>query len=354
MKTILLISDGKKIGGAEKYLVGVINLLKSKYRFNILMNDEIQSDFSGDKEINTICKVISNKKPLSTILNFLKVYLKIRPDIIHLNLTHPTSCLWIQILSLFFPKGKFKATLHLATSVKHIRIYKYILKRTYKKMEVILVAESAISKLKNNYGIHTDMEVIPNWIDNNHFSIPSITFKAKLRKQLLLPEDKKIGLFIGRFEEQKNLLKLLELTKKYLSDEWLLLLVGEGSMIDQIKTYIKQHNMSNYVRLYPFTNDPRNYYWVADSFFLISKYECTPLSLLEAMSTGLASVVTDVGDMKLMVGKEEFVIKYNEHSDNSLDCLKSSLKEDPNYWRNQVVNNYSPITAYEKLVSIYK
>ncbi|GEB77848.1 glycosyltransferase [Sporolactobacillus inulinus] len=350
MKKILLITDSEKFGGAEKYIQSLTDTMGDKEKYEIIGNKELSKKFYKH---NFHEGIISNKKPIGSIISFFKYYLRYSPDIIHLNLTHPASCFWIQFLSLVLYKKIFIATLHLAANFHYPLIVRHLLKITYNKVVIICVANSAKDELWKNYRIKlNNFDIISNWSNYSHFRIPTDDEKRKSKLELRQPINKKILLFIGRFEEQKNILVFLDIARKFKEYNWTMVMVGEGSMKNEIQIKIKEYNLEKDVLVYPFTSDPRKYYWSADAFLLLSKYECTPLSLLEAMGCGLPPVVTDAGDMKYMVGGSEYV--WDEKDMHSLEItLSHSLEKTPEQWRTQVLTYFSEDNAKTKIENIY-
>jgi glycosyltransferase involved in cell wall biosynthesis len=83
-------------------------------------------------------------------------------------------------------------------------------------------------------------------------------------------------------------------------------IVGEGSERARIESTIKEHCLSNYVTIVPWTNDISTEMANADVFALASLHESYGLVLLESLAAGVPVVTTDVG----CVGE---VVKNGEH-----------------------------------------
>lgn len=351
-KKVLIVSDAISIGGAEVYIKNLINLMgEENYTFKVYGDISLQSlipDAIGGR--------IDNKKPFQTIKAFLQTVRVEKPDIIHLNLSYPISCFWIQLISLFLPKIKIYGTLHLAIPVKRIKVFKRVLRYTFKKMKLILVSHSAKTELLDYYGLDTEqMQVIPNWVDIEYYNIPHQEIIEKNKKDLGIEDHSKVGLFIGRFEEQKNIIHLIELCNELIKRDsrWIFYIVGDGSLKENIKNKINILNLSDKVFLQPFTSDTKKYYSVSDAFFLLSKYECAPLTLLESMACGVSPIVSDVGDMKVMVGDNKVI--YSETTkEDFISAVEYSVSKGNSSWRKVVEEKYSPSTALERMKDIYE
>ncbi len=112
-------------------------------------------------------------------------------------------------------------------------------------------------------------------------------------------------IFVGRLSSQKDPLLLLRAffelqvaTKNICLD-----IVGEGPLRPKLERFIRQHKMEQAVRLVG--EVPRPMVWqmlkLADIFTLISNFEACPYSVLEAMSAGIAIIVSNVGGVKELI-----------------------------------------------------
>ncbi len=80
-----------------------------------------------------------------------------------------------------------------------------------------------------------------------------------------------------------------------------LLLVGEGPLREQLETQIRESRCTNVIRLLGPREDIAPLLRAADAFVLPSLYEACSNATLEAMSTGLPVVASDVGGMREIV-----------------------------------------------------
>ena len=110
-------------------------------------------------------------------------------------------------------------------------------------------------------------------------------------------------LHIGRFNEQKNHRGLLEAFQKLHSNfpQCRLQLIGDGELRTQMEEYAEELHiqdsvqfLGNQANVYPFLHS-------ADIFLLPSLYEGVPMTIIEAMGTGLPIVATAVGGVPDML-----------------------------------------------------
>ncbi|MEP7222441.1 MAG: glycosyltransferase family 4 protein [Novosphingobium sp.] len=108
---------------------------------------------------------------------------------------------------------------------------------------------------------------------------------------------------IAGLRKVKNLPRLVRAFSA-LPDEWQLVILGEGSERAAIQAEAARLGVAERVHLPGFIADPAKAVGLFDLFALSSDSEQFPLSVVEAMASGLAVVSTDVGDIAAMVAEE--------------------------------------------------
>ncbi len=110
-------------------------------------------------------------------------------------------------------------------------------------------------------------------------------------------------LHVGRFNEQKNhrgLLEAFALTLKSHPD-CRLQLIGDGDLEQEIRQYAKDLGVGEKVCFLGNQTDVYPFLQAADIFLLPSKFEGMPMTIIEAMGTGLPIVATAVGGVPDML-----------------------------------------------------
>ena len=111
---------------------------------------------------------------------------------------------------------------------------------------------------------------------------------------------------IGRFNEQKNHKRLLEafslFEKQYPEAE--LFLLGDGELMENTRQYAEELKLSSRVHFLGSQSNVYPYLYDADLFLLPSDYEGMPMTIIEAMGTGLPIVATRVGGVPDMICNE--------------------------------------------------
>lgn len=136
--------------------------------------------------------------------------------------------------------------------------------------------------------------VFHNAIDADHFRFDKSKRDA-MRNRLRINDRIVIG-HVGRFNEPKNHTFLLRVFKNIVAKEpnAVLLLVGDGTLRGNIETYIAKHNLGENVILTGVQSDVSPYYQAMDLFLFPSLYEGLPVTLVEAQTSGLPCVISDM------------------------------------------------------------
>lgn len=132
-----------------------------------------------------------------------------------------------------------------------------------------------------------------NAIDETLFRFNQKT-REEYRERLHLDE-KKVLIHVGRFHEAKNHMFLLEIMAVLakLSDEYRLILVGEGELRTQIENKIQELNLTDKVIMLGLRNDIPQLLCAGDFFVFPSLYEGLPCSVIEAVANGLPCLISD-------------------------------------------------------------
>lgn len=189
------------------------------------------------------------------------------------------------------------------------------------------------------FGPNRSFMIINNAIDCEKFQY-SEDIRDEIRNSLGLNDKFVIG-HIGRFEEQKNQLFLIDVFNAVLKKKSnsVLLCVGTGSMLDMVEYKARQLQIADKVMFLGNRDDVEKLVNVFDIFVLPSKYEGFGITLLEAQANGLKCYTS-----KNVVPKAVNVT-------NSIEYI--SLDESAEYWSECILgnNNVRDISAFEKVAS---
>ena len=141
----------------------------------------------------------------------------------------------------------------------------------------------------------------------------------KVRHRLGIPQDAFVVGTVSRLDPVKNQSMMLRAFKEFsehCSGSYLLM-VGDGPDKEKLARLSADLGISERTIFTGFINNPVNELSAIDVFLLSSLTEGTSMTLLEAMSLGIPSVVTDVGGNPEIVNHNVtgFVIKSNDKSE---------------------------------------
>lgn len=143
------------------------------------------------------------------------------------------------------------------------------------------------------YGKHKEFIILKNGIITQKFKYDKNIRKLK-RKELGIPEDAFVVGNVGRFTEQKNQRRLIDIFYEFLKKEansWLLL-VGDGKLRNSVEEYTNKIHLKN-VYFLGVRKDIPQLMMAMDCFVMPSLYEGLPIVGIEAQTTGLQMLVAD-------------------------------------------------------------
>ena len=161
----------------------------------------------------------------------------------------------------------------------------------------ICVSNALRESLLKEFGFPAGkLKTIHNGISVSTF-VPSESQGFEVRKKLGLGQDEFVLVCVARLSEQKGIEILLEVMGRVLRKgiECKCILVGDGPVRRQLVEQAGTIGLSGHVFFEGFQEDVRPYLQASSTFILTSHREGLPLSILEAMSCGLPSIVTNVG-----------------------------------------------------------
>lgn len=170
---------------------------------------------------------------------------------------------------------------------------------------VVAVSERLEQDLPRTLGVAPAKIVcIPNGIDTELYRPQRDS--GVIRRELGLSPDATIIGSIGRLETIKAFDLMLEAFKRFVETDAgkdaHLVIGGEGTARAALERLSDRLGVSSRVHLLGWRDDTRELLGSFTLFTMSSRSEGTSISLLEAMGTGLAPVVTDVGGNRAVLG----------------------------------------------------
>lgn len=240
---------------------------------------------------------------------------------------------------------------------------KILKKYTSKSFYTIVPTEKTKNKLLE-YNLIANYKIIPTGIDIKLFSNIKDTKEkiSLLRQKHDIKENDFCYLYLGRVSREKNIKSLVESYLKLDKENIVLIIVGKGLMLDELKEFVSDSKSKNKV---VFTGEVpweevKYYYNIADCFLNASTSETQGLTYIEALASGLPIIVKKDEAIKNLVvdyknglifeNEEELLVKMDEvYNDINLrkqlskNAIKSVEKYSKECYTNNVLNLYETI-----------
>jgi len=313
---ILHVTFNMGIGGTERVILQLINGLDSDcYECSILCIDGEIGSIGNSLQEKGIQIISYNRKDgfdASLILYLHRLIKQQQFNVLH---CHQYTPYFYGALSSIFTKCKVIFT-------EHGRFYpdRYSWKRRIINQILYLTTDSitTISKATKDALIRYEwmpkkaISVIYNGIEPAQCSSQTYELKKELR---INEEDLLLGT-ISRLDPVKNQKMMIdafyEVNKAKANTK--LLIVGDGPSRERLEKHAIKLKLDNSVIFTGFQTSPDEYLALMDVFLLSSFTEGTSISLLEAMSLGKPSVLTDVGGNSEVIdnGTHGFLTQSND------------------------------------------
>lgn len=145
------------------------------------------------------------------------------------------------------------------------------------------------------FGKKSKVEVLNNGINVREFTSVTVQSRNSVLKELALPKDVRLIGHVGRFSESKNHLFILKVMKRLIEEDekYMLLLVGDGPLIEKIKAEAEKLEILKSVRFLGVRDDIPRLMNAFDMFLFPSLFEGFGIVTIEAQSAGTPCVVSD-------------------------------------------------------------
>lgn len=260
----------------------------SMYDYHSAITDRLES--AG------ICVKYLHKKPgmdFSMILKMKRVLEEVHADVVH---THRYCAQYAIPAAIMAGVKRRVHTVHNVAEKENGKLARKLNGFFFKhcNLKPVALSELIRDSIEEEYDIKGEnIPVVYNGIDLCK-CVPKDSYEVKGNFKIL---------HIGRFSEQKNHVGLLEafhmFYKKHANTE--LWLIGEGEKQPEANAYVQKNDLNEHVKFLGLQSQVYQYLYDTDMFTLPSNYEGIPMTLIEAMGTGLPIVATAVGGVPDML-----------------------------------------------------
>lgn len=185
-------------------------------------------------------------------------------------------------------------------------------------------------------------------VDQDRFD-PKKYDKIKLKEKYDVPQDKLIIGFICRIDYQKRPLLLVEIVKKLIQTEKnvLFLIIGDGPLLDKMKSEIKSHQLENYIKFLGKSDCPEEMYAMCDITLNCSIKEGLALTAYESLAMGVPVISSDVGGQKELINDKVGVIVPLLQDENDIYDLKYN-EEEVKLYTEAIIKIKNNLVKYQK------
>lgn len=362
MKKILLVSLSKAYGGIERLFYNLFGKPSGEYKIDIItFHDKCAYQEEFEKAGHKIINLPSRKKNFFKFNKIVKEYLSNHSDYDYIWVnTASTSMYQFQLYGKKLTDAKIITHSHGTSSEKNGKL-SYLVNAVLSKINYKKVVENTDIYLgcSKKAGIALFGEkyedkiiVLNNLINVNAFSYNEDK-RRDCRSSLEISEKNKVIALIGRISPQKNIPFAIEIFKDYavLDKETILVVVGEGELLDLAKKLVDDYDLNDRVRFVGRVDNVADYYSAADALIIPSIFEGFPLTCIEAQAGGLPCILADTITDETKITDLVKFLPINQGTACWINELLDINKiEDRAKYKNQIIEAKYDFNEAEKLL----
>jgi glycosyltransferase involved in cell wall biosynthesis len=291
------------LGGTQRRIAQLMNHFDSRFRHTVI---SLRGDLGAAKLVSPSVEVeypeIRGRGTLQSFRELQALLARTRP---HLLLTYnwgsmdavAAACLTPRI-PLIHAEDGFGPDEAVSQKRHRTLCRRLLLKRA---VAVVAPSRSLVKVMRQTWKLpDTGIRYIPNGVDTNHFT--PRTVQKRSDAPLVVGS-------VGQLRPEKSYCRLIDACAAAARGRDVrLVLIGDGPERERLEARTRALNLP---ASFPGRiDDPAAAYREMDVFALSSRTEQMPISVLEAMASGLPVASTDVGDVRQMVaaGNDEFIV----------------------------------------------
>jgi len=311
---ILFFISSLACGGAENHLLSLARLCKGMgWEVGICSISPTENELDNRVLLDGISLY---RVPLESLWELMrvdklrairKVLSVFHPDIIHAHLFHAEVVAYVASVVAHVPLVVTRHSYHLEfNGIRRILIH--LLQKRYSR---VIAVSSEIAREARELGAGGEkVVVIENAVDTDRFRPLEDSDREVLRERLLktyfgsgVSEKTVVIATVGGLKRVKNFSLFIEIASELVTLKEVIssgidlrfLIVGEGELRRELEKIISESGLSDNVVLTGFIDRMEEMYPLFDILVITSSSEGLPLTLLEAMSCGVACVASSVG-----------------------------------------------------------
>ena len=258
--------------------------------------------------------------------DYMEMLLDWKPDIVH------SQCEF----STFFLAKKIASELHIPIVHTYHTVYEdythyfspqkawgrnivqLMTRKLANAVETLIAPSDKIRKILEGYQVSCPVEIIPSGISLEKYqACKEEDWQEKIRAQLGIPQDALVLVYVGRMAKEKNIEELLEYQQEAEKYGVILLLVGDGPHLPELKKKAEELKVTEHVI---FTGmiapeEVGHYYQAGDLFVSASTSETQGMTYAEALAGGIPLLCRRDGCLEQVVTDDENGWQYDDRED---------------------------------------
>lgn len=313
--------------------------------------------FRKIKNENVFDKMIKSFKFLFYYFKLFKVF-KVKngkPDLIHLNILYPVGIVVFLFKLLYKTKYVISEnwTIYLETDKNNPSLLANLISPLIaRKSSCLLPVSLDLKNAMIKHNLISDFEIVPNVVETKFFK-PNYSKILNSKKQILHVS--------SLLDDHKNITGILNVIKRVseIRQDFELFIVGDGDSSPHIKLSRDLGLIDKFVSFYGQKNpiEISELMYESDFLLLFSNYENLPCVIVEALSSGLPIVSSDVGGISEHIDKEKGILVDARNENQLFDALIMMLDCCNNYDKSKLhdyaVSNFSYESIGQRLTDIY-
>jgi glycosyltransferase involved in cell wall biosynthesis len=284
---IAVYSDSTLFGGAETSLGHLLAELDDGLDLVVLGVDrEVVERLAARRPTARaeVLPAVRTKRDVGAFAAHVRALRRIRPDVLHTNLTTPASCRYALLAAALVPSVRTVAVEQLPYPLSG-RLQRGLKRFTSRRLAAhVAVGEGAAREVEALVGLP------PGSIRSIRNGVPDAVLEPLVR-----PFERPTIGSVGRLDGQKGYDVLLHALAAL--PDAALVLVGDGPERSRLEALTAELGLGERVRFTGWQAEPRRHLTTVDVFGLPSRFEGFPLAVVEAMLAELPVVATTVGSV---------------------------------------------------------
>jgi glycosyltransferase involved in cell wall biosynthesis len=270
----------------------------------------------GATEAAYVPALVRQISPLSDLRAFWRIYRVLcrwQPDIVHTHMAKAGAVGRLAALLYNRTRGTNRSACLIHTYHGHVfegyfgsfstRVFLLVERWLGRRTDTLIAISPQIKhELLETYLVAREEQIrlIPLGFNLDRLTAIGSRDRERARASLDIPQGSVVVTTVGRLTGIKQHSLFLEMASRLArrSNGFLFLIAGDGELRGELEARAKAFGISSSVQFLGWRGDLDQVYGATDVFVLTSRNEGTPVALIEAMASGVASVSTDVGGVR--------------------------------------------------------